>query len=971
MHPPGNPLSPAALIHWLGGTAHALPSLGPQDTTLIGCMGPLDVLLHRAPIAEAVRTARKLARTGQPALLIADELDTARRMLCISVPPVRPVIVSFSTPEQSLPLVRLRRVGAAGGRLELALTAAAALDVDAAGRRAFRTLRSGIAQARERLPARLSPDTAHAWVLLQVTRLLFLRFVEAEGWLDGKADFLARSIDNCLRTRRDPERSLIAPLFFGTLNRPAPERTRRALEFGTIPFLNGGLFEPHPMERRRKWRLDAEGWRQLFALLVESFEVTLDRGDVGDRVNPELLGRVFEGTMAPDERKDAGAFYTPMPLVQVILHETVVEHLALKSSCSPDQIRHRLNDRDPTIESALRSLRIIDPAVGSGAFLVAALTLICGNSPASPSLVRRVITRQLFGVDTNPAAVRITELRLWLELLRTMRGRQAARVPPLPNLDTSIRAGNALLDPFAGSRLPSQLIRDIAAARTDAARLHGAPRRRALVRLQRAERAGAIAVLEWRLDSTLALMDDLESGTPRTDLFGHEHQPGHRLRERMTALGNEAAQLRRELARLRRDPTAAVFGIEAAFGSVLASGGFDIVVGNPPWIRAERLPVRERELLSARYRWWHASGSGWQHQPDLAVAFVERGIGLLTEGGTLGFVVPSKLATAGYALSCRAALTHQATIHVAASLHDDPRAEFEATTYPLALVASKRAPANQHEVRLSLSGSERIAQSTWRDSGNWSLSPAAQQQLISRLADLPRLGEQFPASLGVKTGVNDAFMNPPEELAEFTRPALRGRDVRHLDAASSVRLLWPADSRGVPMRSLPTPLARHLAQYRDALEARSDNQRGPWWQLFRTGAATSRWRVIWTDIARRLRAAPLPDPAPVPLNTCYVIPVRNQRQMFALAAWLNSTVCTVLAQSVAEAASGGHFRFGARAVGSLPLPPGCLDNDTLAALGRGPWSEAVAREINRHVAMSLGLSSAEQERFDAFVTTGG
>src|SRR5690606_32901482 len=177
------------------------------------------------------------------------------------------------------------------------------------------------AAARSRLPARIPHHTAHAWVLLQVTRLLFLRFVEAEGWLDGRADFLARAIDDTMRGNRDVERSLISPLFFGTLNRPAGDRTRRSREFGSIPFLNGGLFEPHPMERRRKWQLDAEGWRNLFALLVESFEVTLDGGDVGDRVNPELLGRVFEGTMASDERKDAGAFYTPMPLVQALLQE--------------------------------------------------------------------------------------------------------------------------------------------------------------------------------------------------------------------------------------------------------------------------------------------------------------------------------------------------------------------------------------------------------------------------------------------------------------------------------------------------------------------------------------------------------------------------------------------------------------------------------------------------------------------------
>ncbi|HRP07870.1 MAG TPA: hypothetical protein PLL69_05220 [Gemmatimonadales bacterium] len=660
------PVAPSALIRWLGGTTVPLPSPGPLGTILLGQLGALEVLQSDAGIGQALVAARKLARTGQPVLLIADDDGSARRLICVTVPPVRPLIVTPTEQEESLPLVRLRRVGAAGNRLELALAAAAALDVDAAGRRAFRALRDGMARVRSRLPLRLCHDTAHAWVLLQVTRLLFLRFVEAEGWLDGRADFLAQAIDDCLRTRRDPEPSLIAPLFFGTLNRPVQQRSRRALGFGKIPFLNGGLFEPHPMERHRRWRLDAEGWRELFALLVESFEVTLDRGDVGDRVNPELLGRVFEGTMAPDERKDAGAFYTPMPLVQGILLETVIEHLALRLGQPAARVRSRLADRDAEIGGVLMSLRILDPAVGSGAFLVAALELICGDGSATAAQVRRVITRQLHGVDTNPAAVRITELRLWLELLRTMRGRRATRVPPLPNLDTCMRTGNALIDPFAGHMVSRQLLRNIAAARSEAARLHGAERRSALVRLQRAERAGAIAVLESRLVSSLELMADLDIGSPRTDLFGAEHRPAVHMRERLRAIEREVGALRKELARLNRDPSAAVFGIEAAFGDITASGGFDLVVGNPPWIRAERLTARERELLSARYRWWRSSGHGWRHQPDLAVAFLERSFGLLRSGGTLGFLVPSKLATAGYALACRAELVHRSTIHVAA-----------------------------------------------------------------------------------------------------------------------------------------------------------------------------------------------------------------------------------------------------------------------------------------------------------------
>src|SRR5690606_732453 len=333
-----------------------------------------------------------------------------------------------------------------------ALAVAAAIDVDAAGRRAFRALRAGIDAAVIALPASISFESRRDWVLLQVTRLLFLRFVESEGWLDGRSDFLQRVFDECLASRRQVERHLLAPLFFGTLNRPEDKRSRRARSFGSIPFLNGGLFEAHSIDRRRDWVLPTPAWRTLFELLVDSFEVTLDRGDVGDRVNPELLGRVFEGVMEPEIRKAAGAYYTPTALVDAVLRDAFASHLSPLIGRPEDEVLGALTEPDPELRTAMQSITVLDPAVGSGAFLVGALHLMTGEN-ADAATVRNVITRRLFGVDRDPGAVRHAELRLWLEVLRAMRGLPVGKVSPLPNLDTTIRAGNALLDPFSGSRL--------------------------------------------------------------------------------------------------------------------------------------------------------------------------------------------------------------------------------------------------------------------------------------------------------------------------------------------------------------------------------------------------------------------------------------------------------------------------------------------------------------------------------------
>lgn len=969
MSPHSAPQAAAALLHRIGATVHAVPVPGPAGTIEVGRIGLLPCWSAELKLTEASLIARRLAHRGDIGLLMVKERHGARQLLCVTLPPVR-VMVLPCDDANHLSLLRLGRVDAASSSLGTAMACAAALDVDAAGRRAFRALRTGIDGAVRELPTTISPAARHAWVVLQVSRLLFLRFVESEGWLDGRHDFLAQEFDHCLARRGHPERHLLAPLFFGSLNRPIQQRSRRAAAFGAIPFLNGGLFEPHPIERRRRWSLPVASWQALFALIVESFEVTLDRGDVGDRVSPELLGRVFEGVMAPAERKAAGTFYTPTALVATVLRETLSSHLAHRLGRSEELVERALDDRDPALDRALLSLRILDPAVGSGAFLVGALGLICDAAHTSPTRTRHVITRRLFGVDRNPTAVRLTELRLWLELLRGMRHCPVARLAPLPNLDAAIRAGNALLDPFAGLRLPPLVSRRLAVARRHSITCHGGERRGAITALRRMERRAASIALGQRAKVLRETIADLVDQARTTDLFGVPGPLHSETRLRIAALRRELHGVRRERQRLRLHGAAPAFGIEAAFAPVLARGGFDLVVGNPPWVRGDHLPPGDRAALAARYRWWRGSGTGWRHAPDLAVAFLERSLELLAPHGTMGCLVPSKLATASYAISCRAALVHQATVHVAADLGRDPRANFEATTYPLALIASKRRPERTHRVRLDLVRQATTAQVDWQEAGTWSLASPAVQLLARRLIPLPTLADSCTPSLGVKTGANKAFLDPPAGLQRWTRPAIRGRDVRALVAAPASQLLWPADSHGAPWTTLPEALQVHLALHRRTLEQRSDLKGGAWWQLFRVGPATQRWRVVWSDLAPTLRAAPLADSSPVPLNSCYVAAVHNETAMFALAAWLNGTAIGALARSVAEPAANDHARFAARAVGAVPLPTGILADRQLAHLGRANWCVEVATAIDRHITTWLRLTDQELEAIDALGTIG-
>lgn len=965
--PPRTPSPVDRFLALIGARRAALPRQVPgQDAPPllhVADLAQLPCWLAETDSARTRTLARRLARHGHVALLLGRGGHPDGVEAAVTLAPARVHAIDLGAP--AIAVQRLRQLAPTGSRLGDALAAAAALDVDAAGRLAFGRARARVTSMVRALPERIPAPDRHAWVLLQVTRLLFLRFVESEGWLDGRADFLARAVDDVMQRGGEPWTDLLAPLFFGTLNRPVARRTAGARRFGRIPFLNGGLFERHPLEvAHRHWPVPITEWHELLGALVEQIEVSLDEGGPGGAVTPDMLGRILEGLMDPEERSSHGVFYTPPRLVDRLVRTALESHLARRTGTPVDRLHEMMVTDTPSVRRLFGSLRILDPAVGSGAFLIGVLRALAPGPLADQRHVRHLLTHCLHGVDRQPAAVRITELRLWLALLRSMRGLPPERVRPLPNLDTAVRAGDALLDPLAGLRVPDPSLARLREARAAVARAHGAAHRRAVRGLRLAEHralAQALAERESVLRHDLADRRDAAStpgmfGDPLPPTAAHVRGDGM-LQARLDAVAERRAQLRRE-------GPGATFAIEAAWAPVLAAGGFDLVVGNPPWVRAERLPTAERDALAGRYRWWRGVGPGWRHAPDLAVAFVERAVELVRPGGTIAFLVPAKLATAGYGTTMRAALVRETTLEVVADLQHDPGAVFAATTYPLALITSRRPPPAGHRVRTTLDGPDdaAIPQAAWDGEHAWLLQRPEVVRLVRRLrAAHPILSDRVEPALGVKTGANAIFLDPPDAVRAWTRPALRGRDVRQHADAPRQRLLWTHGADGRPLAKLPAPVAAYLRPHETALRRRADQQQGPWWQLFRTGPAQARWRVVWPDIARELRAVALDDPDVVPLNSCYVAVAPTRSAMHRLAAWLTTPTLCALARLAADPAAGGHARFAARTVGALPCPAGIWTDPTFGAIAShrdAAAAEAWAVEV-------LGLSVEERNALAA------
>jgi hypothetical protein len=892
---------------------------------------------RRAGIRLAMRTERSivcaLGRAPRRLILAGWRVGTNGQLA------VRRAVITPDRPS-ALALALLERLRARPGdsALALGLRIGEALASEAVTPRFFRAFRALLERFTDALGAPSSRTDRHALALTTLTRVLFLYFVQAKGWLDRDTRYLPSLLDRAIASRRQFHRHLLHPLFFGALNRPPDDRSAVARRLGALPFLNGGLFDPTALERRHGPAMWSNAlWRDAFDDVFERFHFSVREEDSGELIAPDMLGRVFEGVMAPDDRRASGSYYTPAALVRELVRAGLEAALVHRVGLPPDAASRWVHEGvAPPNPPPLSRLTILDPAAGSGAFLLGALeevtALRCSAGEGPRTAVKRdVLAHCLFGVDVTPTAVRLSELRLWLALVADDDAHEMAEVAPLPNLDGRVRRGDALLDPLATAACLSgpadfttarAAIDHLVTARARLFGLSGAAKSTALKELEAAERlllrdlgdAGA-----RRLEH--AIRELIQVARTR-DLFGGRRGLDAAGRQRLKQLRGSRRELR-TAARLQSDNGVPFFSFESHFAEVLAAGGFDLVIGNPPWVRGERLPARVREVLANRYPSWRpARTAGYAHLPDLSVAFVDRALELTAPAGVAVQLVPAKLASAGYAAALRRRLAHETRMERVAAL-DSAGSAFDAVVYPMALVAVRRAPSPSCRVATELGprpAARALAQRSLQHAGPWVLNPDAArlQQRLRR--SFPVLGARWTPQLGVKTGADDVFL--VSEPDPWTRPALRGRDIRAWRAVPRVHVLWTHDADGRPMKQLPEPLAERLAPHFERLARRADARggRGPCWELFRTALTRHPHRVVWPDLARRLRAV-VPPAEVVPLNTVYGIATRTTDDAFALAALLNSECMAAFAQLIADPARGRFCRFNARVVGSLPVPP--------------------------------------------------
>lgn len=919
---------------------------------------------------------------------------------------------------------------------EIAFRFEEALDRERVTERFFRAFRQTLLAFElrlEGLPAKAPQrrTTARRFCLLTLNRLLFLYFIQKKGWLDGDPAYLPR----LLRQTRDSGRpfcEVLRVLFFGVLNTPLARRTPEALALGRFPYLNGGLFEPDAAEQRYPaMRLGDLAFEEAFDGLFEKYRFTVredpEREHEGG-VDPEMLGKVFENLMDEESRGASGSFYTPREVVDKMVKEALAAYLVRKAALTAERAEALVLDaagpaaleREPcrAALAALREVTVLDPAAGSGAFLLGMLAELARlqeglarrlGLPAEPgwTIRRRILHRNLHGVDLEGVAVRLCDLRMWLALAVELEEPDVDRVPPLPNLDHRVKQGDSLFSPvdLAGAgpaacreragRLLPELVR-LKDAYESAA---GPAKKDAAAELTRREREIATGLLDWRLAALEEQSAGLEAMSRGRDLFGRPLRLAPRAAGQLAELRRRRTDLRRQLKLLEKDGRLPSFSYEVHFAEAVAAGGFDIVIGNPPWVRLQRIAESARPVLRARYRCfgdaaWRlgaklsGGGRGCAGQIDLAALFLERSLELARSGGIVSLLLPSKLFGALYGGGLRARLASECTV-LSLEDHSGGRERmFRADAFPAILTAVKSPPPAGHEARVRVEGATggaafAVPQAALpavegEPASAWLLAPPEVRRALDRMRRAgAMLGERFQPAMGNKTGRNCRFVveaceeGPTPELvrvfaggfwkpepgrsrAAYTavlerravRPLLRGEGLAPWSPAVRGSIVWP---EGPDCSRARRYLARHAPSFARA------GPTGPY--------------VVWKDIAREMSAAlvdgPMDGPAgagwPVPLNTANLLDAPREEGL-ALTGLLNSSPARAFLAAFAPRAKDGYFRFLCWNVALLPLPrglPSAVRWRRLSVL-----SERLHRSAGQDAAARAGLDRAAARLYE-------
>lgn len=337
-----------------------------------------------------------------------------------------------------------------------------------------------------------------SYAQLVVNRILFLMFVQQKGWLNRNITYVQDRYED-VRNNDQGEiyDDLFSPLFFKALSN---NNQHEFDNLGTIPYFNGGLFEQKDYEKGVS--IDDEFFDALLNPeedpnthepkgFLRRYKISLSESNPSEQqlvVDPEFIGRIFEMVMQseePEERREKGAFYTPKPITQYMAKNSLKQYLFGDYSKYSEEIielvsNHEISDNlseqvISDIRQEIKDISIVDPAVGSGAFIIAMIEELVGITEVlnnaldidenTYDLKENYISTSLYGVDIDPSGIELCKFRVWLHLMQDLHTDVDTFIEndnkySLPNLELKFFVGNSLVGDYKPTKI-NETISDV------------------------------------------------------------------------------------------------------------------------------------------------------------------------------------------------------------------------------------------------------------------------------------------------------------------------------------------------------------------------------------------------------------------------------------------------------------------------------------------------------------------------------
>ncbi len=779
-------------------------------------------------------------------------------------------------------------------------------------------------------------------------QIVFLYFLQKKGWFgvkrgkewgSGSKRFLRELFEKKHGGYKNFFNDILEPLFYEALRLERPSDYYSHFD-SRIPFLNGGLFDP--INDYDWWNTDILLPDDLFSNDLKTKEGDTGNGilDIFDRYNftvkedeplekevavdPEMLGKVFENLLEVKNRKSKGTYYTPREIVHYMCQESLVNYLAteLEGKVNKEDIETLIKYGESVVEHdsrvinegretrtyafklppsirkhaklidvKLKTIRVCDPAVGSGAFPVGmmneiirtrnALTPYIGkNGERSPyNFKRQAIQNCLYGVDIDPGAVEIAKLRLWLSLIVDEEERE--KIQPLPNLDYKIVCGNSLLGfPYTPKGLEK------------------------------------IEQLKLK--------------------FFEETRP--RVKEQLRGEIDEA--IKKLLANTEKSLGYKVdFDFKIFFSEVFhEKKGFDVVIANPPYLQVQKMDGSEKERLRKLFITFSKSG-------DIYCLFYERAVQVLKSDGVLTFITSNSWLRTKYGRLLRRFLI-DCTNPILLINFEDAQI-FEHAIVETNVLIAKKNPWNgrlyativKNEIFGSWSLDEYVRQkssvlSDLEEEG-WVIADKPSSGLKKKIKNgsVPLKDFSVSINFGIKTGLNKAFiideikrnelLAQEKRTLEILKPLLRGRDVRKW--AFSFSKVWLINSHnGLRRRNLKRinvmkdypAVYRHLTHFKVELTKRTD--KGEHWTNLRDCAYLDEFekeKIVWGELSDKPKFA-YDDNGFCAEATLFIMTGESLKYLLAI---LNSRVSEWYFNKISTSSGMGTNRWKKYKIEQLPI----------------------------------------------------